>query len=225
MSEPHTSSVERQPSVWLRAGMMMVAGFVAACGAPSPGPRTFYDFMEDGLAREGVLARCNQDRAVPANDLECANARRAEAVVALERERKRAAELERESARKLAAVGRRQAQASTDEAQLRLEARAAAEAAYEAQWSGATARPAKVPGPTAPAFGAPLGSPLPSIAESALFDVYASGAATFGPPTLELAAAEPPSNEMAAFVPELALDPLDALPRPFRNPEAATVTP
>ena len=46
--------------------------------------------MEDGLARDGVLTRCNQDRDATLTDVECANARRAAAAVALEVERARA---------------------------------------------------------------------------------------------------------------------------------------
>jgi hypothetical protein len=79
----------------------MAAG-LAAC-APQPEPRTALEFMEDGLARDGVLARCNQDREATLADAECANARRAAAAVALEAERGREPELERESEVKLAA--------------------------------------------------------------------------------------------------------------------------
>jgi hypothetical protein len=79
----------------------MAAG-LAAC-APQPEPRTVSEFMEDGLARDGVLARCNQDREATLTDAECANARRAAAAVALEAERGREPKLERESEVKLAA--------------------------------------------------------------------------------------------------------------------------
>lgn len=131
--------------------------------------------MEDGLAREGVLARCNQDRAATLDDVECINARRAAAVVALEEERSRAVDLARESERKLIAL-REQAEREVEAARRAVaEARAAAEAAYEARWRGAGRGAGGVSdsaaGP-APSFGAPVGPVMPSMTES-LFDLYA----------------------------------------------------
>lgn len=105
---------------------------LSACGKPEP--LYFTDFMEDRFAREGTLARCDQDREASANDIECANARRAAAAIALREERARRTELEQESERKLAEL-----RAEVDrQRQMALEAQAAAEAAaqaaYEAQW-------------------------------------------------------------------------------------------
>jgi hypothetical protein len=82
---------------------------LAAC-APQPEPRTISDFMEDGFARDGVLARCNQDPDAASADEECATARRAAAAVALEAERReRQSELDRESEGKLVAMREREA--------------------------------------------------------------------------------------------------------------------
>ena len=122
--------------------------------------------MDDGLAREGVLTRCNENRDETLTDEECANARRAAAAIALEAERARAPQLEQESEAKLLAMRDREGR------------QAAAE-----QDAGA-----------APAFGAPLGTVMPSMTASS-FDVYAEGADPLGRRTLEVAAAEPPPNE------------------------------
>ncbi len=121
------------------AGMMIaLAGLVAGCDAPQPQPRSFFVFMEDGIAREGVLARCNRDRDATANDVECNNARRAAAAVALERERGRSAALEQQSERKLLALRVRAARDAEAQQQAEVEARVAEEQAYEQQWRNAT---------------------------------------------------------------------------------------
>lgn len=90
--------------------------------------------MEDRIARDGTLARCNANREATLNDIECANARRAASAIALRQERDRIEELERESAQKLEEL-RRQLAESDRIAQEALAAAEAAElAAYEAQW-------------------------------------------------------------------------------------------
>jgi hypothetical protein len=83
--------------------MPLLAVALAAC-APKPEPRTVFDFMDDGFAREGVLTRCNQNREETLDDAECINARRAAATLALEAERARAPELEQQSEAKLLAL-------------------------------------------------------------------------------------------------------------------------
>ena len=70
------------------AGVLAVAVWVAACQQPNR-PRGYEFFMEDGLAREGVLARCNQDRKASGDDQECENARRAAASLAATGEHER----------------------------------------------------------------------------------------------------------------------------------------
>jgi hypothetical protein len=147
--------------------------------------------MEDGLARDGVLTRCNQDRDATLTDAECANARRAAAAVALEAERGREPELERESEVKLAALRERQNQQTLVE-------------------SGSAAG-------SAPAFGAPVGAVLPSMSQA--FDVYADGSVPLGRRALEVEAAAPPTNTLEIESPELVLTDL-AIPRPFRSDDA-----
>lgn len=114
--------------------MLALAGVVAGCSTPPPEPRTFYFFMDDGIAREGVLARCNRDREATAQDTECVNARRAAAALAVEHERARSGELEAESERKLLALRARAAREAQAQQQAEAAARAAEEQAYEEQW-------------------------------------------------------------------------------------------
>jgi hypothetical protein len=171
--------------------VLLAAAALVACAPPQPAPRTTLDFMDDGLAREGVLTRCNQDRDATLMDEECANARRASAAVALEAERAREPGLTRESEDKLVALRDRRVRQATAEQAAVAAARAAADAAYEARWRGAAGQRPVADGATDPAF-----------------DVYADGSDPLGRRSLEVAAAAPPVNDLA-FV-----------PRPFRNDDA-----
>jgi hypothetical protein len=115
-------------------GIVVVAVLGVACEQEAARPRSFEYFKEDGLAREGALARCNQDRDAAEADVECTNARRAGAAVAAELEQARSGELAAESERKLAAMRNLSARAEQAQQQAELAAQAAADAAYEAQW-------------------------------------------------------------------------------------------
>jgi hypothetical protein len=78
---------------------------LSACTDPEP--RSFLYFMDDKIAREGALVRCEADPLSAQTDIECANARRAEATIALRLERERREELESESERRIAELSRR----------------------------------------------------------------------------------------------------------------------
>jgi hypothetical protein len=196
-------------------GALLIAAALAAC-APQPEPRTILDFMDDGLAREGVLTRCNQNRDATSADEECANARRAAAALALEAERARAPGLEQESENKLIAVRESQARATAAEQEAAAAVRAAAEAAYEARWRDPSGPRLSggAPASAAPSFGAPVGAVMPSMSESTLFDVYAEGTDPLGRRSLEIAAVEPPVNDVPLLKPEIELA---GVPPPFRN--------
>jgi hypothetical protein len=175
--------------------------------------------MDDGIAREGVLTRCNQTRAATSGDRECANARRAAAAIALQAERARAPALQQASQDKLVALREGQARAAEAEQGAAAAARAAAEAAYEARWRDPSG-PRSVAGETgsvAPTFGAPVGRVLPSMTETTLFDVYAEGTVPLGRRNFEIAAAEPPANDLLIAPPEIELADLGIVPRPFRD--------
>jgi hypothetical protein len=118
---------------------LVVALCLTAAACDEPAPRTYTSFMEDRIAREGTLTRCRENPQIELNDIECANARRAESAIALRQERERREALEAESERKLAAL--RAEIAARDEAALAAQAAAAAalEAAYEAQWAAGAA--------------------------------------------------------------------------------------
>lgn len=119
-----------------------VAGAVAAVTACSPPPPRSYDFfMEDSIARDGVLARCDRNPDAAQRDIECANARRAATAVLLRQERERRELLERESERKLEELRRRFAAEQQALLEAEQAAAAAADAEYEARWENDAADP------------------------------------------------------------------------------------
>ncbi len=179
---------QREPVVRLLAvgAVMVLAGLVTACQGSQPGGRTFYDFKEDSVARDGVLSRCDKAPDATAADLECIAARRASAAVALEQERTRSDGLDRQSERKLVALRDRSARQEQGE-------------------QAATA-------PGAPAFGAPIGNVLPSMSDSASVDPY--DVHFPGRPSFDLGEIAPPSSEVEIVQPTL--KPEDVAVRPAR---------
>jgi hypothetical protein len=178
------------------AGMVVLAAaFGAACEQHEP--RSFNDFMEDAIARDGALARCGNEPSL-ANDIECANARRAASAVAVAQERAREAALERESERKLVAMRDRVAFEQRAERRAEAHAQAAAEAAYEAQWTD----------PSDPAL------PDQDIVAFAVYGQVEGGRPRL--PSFELAAVTPPASDFQIAEPQLAFDDV-TIPRPFKN--------
>jgi len=192
----------------------LLAAALAAC-APQPEPRTVIDFRDDGFAREGVLTRCSESRDETVADEECVNARRAAAMIALEAERARAPQLEQESEAKLLALREGTARQAAAEQDALAADRAASEAAYEARFGRPAGSGDASPTP-APAYGAPIGSVLPSMQDAPAF-VYAEGADPLGRRSIEIAAAEPPTNDFVIASPRLEMTELAVVPRPFRD--------
>jgi hypothetical protein len=182
--------------------VVLLAALGAACEQHAP--RTFEDFTEDAIARDGALARCNQNGVAAAEDVECANARRAAEAAAVAAERARKDELERQSELTLIALRDRQAVAAEAAQRAEVEARAAAAAAYDAQWKD----PDAPPGPGA--------APAGIIA----FDVYAAGRSRW--PALDGVALAPPSSEASIASPQWSFDRWSfdepAIPPPLRLP-------
>jgi hypothetical protein len=179
---------------------MCAGGVVLACaffvaGCEQEQHRTFYDFMDDSLAREGVLARCNQNRESN-RDPECAEARRAAAAVAAESERERLAALEQESQRKILAMRDRLAADERAAERAVEEVEAALQAAYDAQWQE-------------PSLAQE--SP-PVLADGERDDVLSAFVPTRLP--LEVAAVTPPANDFEIDEPQVELA---IIPRPFRH--------
>jgi hypothetical protein len=137
------------------------AACVSACDEP-PVARTYIDFLNDPIVREGVLLRCNQDRDASATDPECADARRAAETVAARQDEAQRKQLELESERKREAL--RAGLAAEQERQRLAEeaARAAAEAAYDAQWQ-APVDAAATPADSAAAPVDALATPADSV--------------------------------------------------------------
>jgi len=179
------------------AGVLAVTVWVAACQQPNK-PRTYEFFMEDGLAREGVLARCNQDRSASVDNQECDNARRAAAAVGATGDRERSQNYERESSRKLEQMRDRAAHQQQAEEQAAAAAKAAEKDAYEAQWRDKSTAGA---GPISDA--------------SSGTDERESLSQLPARPELKLAAVEPPKADVQPQKPEI--EHAAVIPRPFRD--------
>lgn len=131
MNAPSKSAA---PRAAVCLGILVSSLLLAACEKPRP--RSFSDFMDDRIAREGTIAHCNQNPVETANDIECANARRAATTVALRAERDRREELERESERKLEALRNEMAERERIVRESTLAAARAEREAYEKLWRG-----------------------------------------------------------------------------------------
>lgn len=122
------------PGARICLGFLGLGLLLVACEKPRA--RSFSDFMDDRIAREGTLAHCNQNPIETAADIECANARRAAATIALRAERERHEELERESERKLEALRSEMAERERIVRDATLAAARAEREAYEKLWRG-----------------------------------------------------------------------------------------
>jgi len=179
------------------AGVLAVTVWVAACQQPSK-PRTYEFFMEDGLAREGVLARCNQDRKASVADQECDNARRAAAAVGATGDHERSQNYERESSRKLEQMRDRAARQQQAEDQAAAAAKAAEKDAYESQWRDK---------------GTAGAGPISDASSGA--DERESLSQLPARPELKIAAVEPPKADVQPQKPEI--EHAAVIPRPFRD--------
>jgi hypothetical protein len=177
-------------------GAVAVTVWFAACQQPAK-PRSYEFFMEDGLAREGVLARCNQDRNASVDDQECENARRAAAAIGATGERERTAKNERESSRKLEALRDRAARQQQADEQAAAAAKAAEKDAYDAQWRDKNAAGSGA-GPT-----------------SDNVDDRESLSQLPARPELKIAAIDPPKGDVQPQKPEI--EHAAVIPRPFRE--------
>lgn len=124
---------------------------LAACGRSEP--RDFSVFMEDSIARDGTLARCNQDPDGTADDIECAHARRASVSIALRHERERREALELESQRKIEELKQEMVERERIAREEALAAARAEREAYEAMWRQSGAVPDAAFGPEAASDG------------------------------------------------------------------------
>ena len=130
-------------SPFIRA--VLFCGFAGLCllltACQAPQPRSFADFMEDRIARDGTIAHCNQNLEETLNDIECANARRAAAAIALRQERGRREAFELESERKLEALRYEMIERERIIRETTLAAARAEREAYEAMWRGVSRSP------------------------------------------------------------------------------------
>ena len=91
-------------------------------------------FMDDSIAREGTLARCNQDREATGGDAECINARRAASTLAARADEELREQREANSDVLRAAVRDREGYAQAAARRAEAAAQVTADAEFEAQW-------------------------------------------------------------------------------------------
>ncbi len=113
--------------------LVLIACLIAGCSAELR-PRSYLQFMEDSIAREGTLARCNQDREATANDAECINARRAASTIAARADEDLREQREANSDMLRAAVRDRADYVQNAARRAAAAAQVTAEAEFEAQW-------------------------------------------------------------------------------------------
>jgi hypothetical protein len=154
--------------------------------------------MEDGLAREGVLARCNQDRKASVDDQECDNARRAAATIAGSGEHERSQNYERESSRKLEDLRDRAGRKQQAEERAAAAAKVAEKEAYESQWREKAATSGAGP-----------------ISDAGNGDDRESLSQLPARPELKVASIEPPKADVQPQKPEI--EHTAVIPRPFRD--------
>ena len=151
-----------------RAVIVAIAGglLLTAC-IEEPPPRSMLEFMEDSIAREGTLVRCNADREETAGDLECINARRAAAALAARADAGKRDELEAQSEARLRAARQRYEAQQAAARQAEVAATAEEQIVYESQWVGEPGVEEPAEQPTITADVAP---PPATSAESATID-------------------------------------------------------
>jgi hypothetical protein len=118
---------------------------LAACEEPRP--RTFADFTEDPIARDGTLARCKQHAEQSLNDIECSNASRAAQAIALREERRKREAFEVESRRQIEDLKRQIVERERIAREEALSEARAEREAYEALWreqNGVLANPVQL---------------------------------------------------------------------------------
>ena len=113
--------------------LVLIASHLAGCSAEIR-PRSYMQFMDDSIAREGTLARCNQDREATSGDAECINARRAASAIAARADEELREQREASSDVLRAAVRDREGYAQAAVRRAEAASQVAADADFEAQW-------------------------------------------------------------------------------------------
>jgi len=134
MSDRHTVAFGTIDSTRGTLILLALLACLAAGCAQEPRPRSYMEFMDDSFAREGTLARCNQDRDGTAKDAECINARRAASSVAARADEALREQRDAESEILRAAASDRAASAQIAIERAEVAEKEDAEAEYEAQW-------------------------------------------------------------------------------------------
>jgi hypothetical protein len=143
--------------------VLAVSALLVAC-IEEPPPRSFTEFMDDSIAREGTLIRCNADRTATANDPECVNARRAASALAAQGETEKRDRLEAQSEARLLAVRQRYDAQQAADRQAEIAVEAEEQIAYESQWAEGNVAGEQSEGlPAEPAMETGSVAPIPSL--------------------------------------------------------------
>ncbi|MEE8307388.1 MAG: EexN family lipoprotein [Gammaproteobacteria bacterium] len=113
--------------------LFAAAGLLMGCEEEAP--RSYSEYLEDPIAREATLLRCNASRDASRGDAECINAKRAAAALAAKKDADKRRRFEAESERKRTALRERIAAREAAERQQLSEMKRRANAAYEQRWS------------------------------------------------------------------------------------------
>ncbi len=119
------------PASWL------VIAAVGLAGCEGERPRSYSEYLEDPIAREATLLRCNADRERSRGDAECINAKRAAAALAAQEDGNKRKRFEEQSDRKREALRARIAARQAAELRVQEDAKRRADAAYEQNWTSA----------------------------------------------------------------------------------------
>ena len=167
------------------AALLMVAIGLAACEPEAP--RSYSEYLEDPIAREATLLRCNSSRDASRGDTECINAKRAAAALAAHSDAEKRRRFEAESERKRAALSERIAARQAAEQQQLAEMKRRESAAYEQRWSYADAT-----GAGADTAGYPTGEEFEPETQH---DIYAGQ--QFPAPPLQPGVSDPAQRQRA----------------------------
>ena len=148
-----TYSIENR-GYQLLCGLAAAASLIVGCEAERP--RSYSEYLDDAVAREATLVRCNANREATRLDAECVNARRAAAALAVKEDGDKRERLQEESDRKRAALRQRIAAQQAAQAAAAEAAQKAADEAYEARWVYPGGAKQESGGQTGPGWDGPV---------------------------------------------------------------------
>jgi hypothetical protein len=168
----------------------LVIAAAGLAGCETERPRSYSEYLDDAIAREATLLRCNAEREMSRGDAECINAKRAAAALAAQDDGDKHKRFEEQSERKREALRARIAARQAVEQRVQEDAKLRADAAYAQSWSY---------GNTAPAADRGTGDELDGgVAEPSVYTGQQFPAEPLQP-GLSRAAPQPSPNEVVPY--------------------------